>query len=263
MSYGLTQSLDLELSSSQYASISDASQTGLDITGNLTCEAWINLESSPSTGGRYTIASKSKISGSQRGWRFAYHNNGGTLRLEFANSDNGVGENAQGVAQTLSTSTWYHVAVVYTAADSSAEFFVDGSSIGTASSLDSSIFSNSAPFMIGSVNEGGNDFFDGKISLVRVWDTTRSGANIAANKCSVLGSTSNLKGEWTLDNVYTDNSGNSNTLTSSGSPSFVSDVPATCSVTTGIKTFDGLAYASTKSVDGLAIASVKTFNGLA
>lgn len=34
-------------------------------------------------------------------------------------------------------------------------------------------------------------------------------------------------------------------------------------VTTSIKTFDGLAYASTKTVNGLAIASVKTFDGLA
>jgi len=34
-------------------------------------------------------------------------------------------------------------------------------------------------------------------------------------------------------------------------------------VTSAIKTFDGLAYASTKTVKGLAIASVKTWNGLA
>jgi hypothetical protein len=38
-----THSLDLELSSSQYAYITDANQTGLDITGDFTIEAWIKL----------------------------------------------------------------------------------------------------------------------------------------------------------------------------------------------------------------------------
>ena len=46
-----TYSLDLELTSSQYAYIADGDQTGLDITGDFTYEMWIKLEQLPSTAG--------------------------------------------------------------------------------------------------------------------------------------------------------------------------------------------------------------------
>ena len=52
-----SHSLDLESSSSQYASITDASQTGLDITGDLTIELWAKFESLPSEY-NYSIVSK-------------------------------------------------------------------------------------------------------------------------------------------------------------------------------------------------------------
>ena len=40
-----THSTDLESGSSQYWSITDASQTGLDITGDFSIEGWVKLES--------------------------------------------------------------------------------------------------------------------------------------------------------------------------------------------------------------------------
>ena len=53
------QSANLELSSSQYFSIADASQTGLDITGDFSVEFWINFEQLPSdVGVAMSIAEK-------------------------------------------------------------------------------------------------------------------------------------------------------------------------------------------------------------
>lgn len=50
-----TYSLVLNSGSSQYAYINDASQTGLDLSGDFTFEAYVNPESAP---GSYTIISK-------------------------------------------------------------------------------------------------------------------------------------------------------------------------------------------------------------
>jgi len=48
--FAASASIDLERSSSQYLSITDASQTGLDFTGDFTIEGWVKLESSLTTG---------------------------------------------------------------------------------------------------------------------------------------------------------------------------------------------------------------------
>ena len=53
-----TASVDLEANSSQYASISDASQTGLDLTSDLTLALWVRFEFVPSSGNLMTYISK-------------------------------------------------------------------------------------------------------------------------------------------------------------------------------------------------------------
>jgi hypothetical protein len=53
-----TNAIDLEADKSQYLSVSDAVQAGLDITGDLTIEAWVKIESAPGLGESYAIVSK-------------------------------------------------------------------------------------------------------------------------------------------------------------------------------------------------------------
>ena len=50
-----TNSIDLELSSSQYLSITDGNQTGLDLNSDFTIECWIKLEQLPSTVGNLMV----------------------------------------------------------------------------------------------------------------------------------------------------------------------------------------------------------------
>lgn len=58
-----------------------------------------------------------------------------------------------------------------------------------------------------------------------MWNVKRTGAEILANMYTILGATTNLVAEWVLDNSYSDNSGNSLTLTGVGSPTFATDCP--------------------------------------
>lgn len=220
-----THSLDLESGSSQYASISDGSQTGLDITGDMTLEAWISPESLPSSGGIYTIASKSGASG-QRGYIFFVWNDSGTYYLTLQVSDNGANNENLRVAYTPNTATWQPVAVTFDASASQAEFFANRSSIGTDTGTITSVFNNTSPFRVGAIATNAL-YFDGLIKDVRVFNDIRTADEIRADMQVQTVSDANLQGEWNFNNDYTDSSGNGNTLTPSGSPVFSSDVPFT------------------------------------
>lgn len=238
MAYGLTYSANFVAASSQYLSIADASQTGLDITGDLTFEAWIKVASQPSSGNTFTLGSKYTISGNQRSYQFNYYNNAGTYQLGMNNSTDGTSPNSASSYVTIGQLTigqWYHIAVIFTASSGGIEAVLNGVSQGTNTGLKTSTYNGTSPFALGARADGGASFMDGNISLARIWDTTRTVAQIKANMCSVLGSTTNLQGEWQLNNALTDNSGNSNTLTNNNVVTFQQNVPYQCvAVTTAM-----------------------------
>lgn len=233
MAYGLTKSLDLEASSSQYVAASDSAT--LSVTGDLTLEGWVKIESAPGSGVQYTFGAKYTTTGNQRSYSFWYYNSGGTPQMGMTISSLGSNAVAASINHTLAIGSWIHVAFVYTASTGGIEFFVDGSSVGSASGLYTSIFDGTADFQLG--RENTTWYMDGEMSLWRLWAETRTEAEITDNMCSVLGPTTNLGAEWTLDAVYTDNSGNSNTLTPSGSPTFATDVPSTCATAVNTTNF--------------------------
>lgn len=239
MAYGLTKSLDLEASSSQDVSISDASQTGLDLSTDFTLEAWIKIESLASTAGNNQyIISKWETTGSQAYVlfiRFADDKLRCIYRQDASNTTNYDMDLAFGAGDV---GNWVHIAVAVDISAATMTFYKNGVlQSSTANATAATTIANSTyDFAIGG-NVGANNF-DGKISLARVWSDIRTGSEIDDNKCNVFGtSTANLVGEWTFNDVYTDGSGNGNTLTPGNSPVFATDVPATCSVSTDTSNF--------------------------
>ena len=227
MVYPGTKTLDLELSSSQYASITDGSQTGLDITGDITIEAWIKPESITGT---QMVASKLLSAGDQRGWYFSTENTGFLRFAYFGSGTNTPVSYSDTAAGSVVTDEWQHVAVTVDVSTATFTFYVNGEAVGdtVGDTSATSIFNSSADFAIGCSDNGIANYFDGDIGLVRVWDDIRTQSEIQDNACLELGSTTNLQGEWSLDDVYTDGSGNGNTLTASGAPVFSTDIPGFC-----------------------------------
>lgn len=217
-----TYSIDLEYDSSQYLVITDVNQTGLDITGDLTIEAWIKFEEWHEA--TYQgIMTKRGASG-HRQYALMHYKDGATNDLYFFVAD-AVGETIGNKAVGLSTGTWYHVAVAYDASAGSAEFFVDGSSVGSAGSLKNSILNSDADFNIGA-NSSSGLYFDGLIDDARIWDDIRSEAEISANmEAELTGTEDNLVGYWKLNNDATDEDSNGNDLTEANSPVYSEDVP--------------------------------------
>jgi hypothetical protein len=222
MSYA-TKCLDLESSSSQYAYKTDPAGGQLDITTNKTIELWAKFES---VTGTMQLTSKWNTSGTNRAWQFYYYTN--TLNFMCANNGGGGDITVGTWSFTPTAGEWYHIACVFDKSTGVAELFVNGVSQGTVSGLNTNIKNNTADFAIGAYREAGpatGSYFDGKISLVRMWNVKRTGAEILANMYTILGATTNLVAEWVLDNSYSDNSGNSLTLTGVGSPTFATDCP--------------------------------------
>lgn len=219
-----TYSLDLERTSSQYAYIADASQTGLDVTGDISIEVWIKLEQLPSTvSGTFTVLQKFDVAG-QNSYAFqfqsdnkiyCYYSNDGTNATTLASDAAFVEAGDVGV--------WRHVAMAVNVAAKTAVAYKDGvaKAVSSLGGTATSIYNGTSVFKI-----GGPNFFDGLIDEVRVWSDIRTEAEIIANKDKQLyGNEANLVGYWRFNNNYEDFTANNNDLTSSGSPVFSTSVP--------------------------------------
>ena len=221
-----TNSIDLERDSTQY--LSRADEVALSITGDITLEAWVKIESDPASNVLYWIVAKQVGSGTNRSYGWAYWNDAGTTKMTFWNSSDGggVNEDRLSVNQTLTVGTWTHAAVTWTAATSTANHYIDGASIGTAAGVNTATFDSTNQLTIGNRGDGLGGTADMLVDDVRVWNVVRTTAQIADNRCIEIDSATNLQASWHLDNDLNDASGNGFTLTNNNSATFSGDVPA-------------------------------------
>lgn len=228
--YPYTQSAQTVRASSQYFQRSDNAL--LEPGAAFTVECHIKLTSVIGGGAAaYVISSKGTSTGSQRSFVFKLTNDGSD-NISLATQTSSAGSSYDGGTSVSwsaapSNGTWYHVA--WTMNGSTEKYYVDGVQMGAnQTSAISSLFNSTSAIGFGAENISGTpgDFFNGRFSLCRVWQSVRTEAELADNRFCTLGSTTGLTGEWSLDNTLTDNSGNSFTLTNSGSATFGTDVPS-------------------------------------
>ncbi len=210
---------DFERDNSENLSITDAAQTGLDITGDLSIVLWLKPESIPGSGDS-TILAKYLATGDNRSyWVRWNHSND---RLQVLLSPNG---NANVTCATpggvLSAGTWSHFAAVYNGTD--VRIYIDGvlASNGSLNPLSYSdgIHNGSANFTISGGQTGG--YFDGLIDEVGIFNRALSADEVSGlyrGKIQDFSGTS-LKGHWPLWGLHDpeiDLSGNGNSLTVNG-----------------------------------------------
>ena len=225
-----TNSINLEESSSQYLSITDANQTGLDFTGDFTLEAWIKIEQLPSTvSSRFRIICRDNITTGNRAYDlminiddkidlFYFDSNG---KISYARIDTALTNSDVGV--------WMHIAVAVDVSSQTFLFYKNGdvvdSTVNVANA--SSVAQGDPDFAIGGRPAASPDsFFDGLIDEVRVWDDIRTSSEISDNYEKELnGDEDNLQGYWKLNNSLLDETSNNNDLTNNNSATFSDDVP--------------------------------------
>lgn len=162
----LTNAADFEASNSEYLDISDASQSGLDLSGDLSIAAWVKIETDS---GDMTIASK--INSGQVAYELKLQDLGIPAEgIGFVLSANGSTLEKYEYTQTFNTGTWYHIVVTLDISAKTMQFYVNGSNIGNdPTGTATSIHNSTAPFRIGAGSSGTSNNFDGLIEQVCVW----------------------------------------------------------------------------------------------
>ena len=129
-----------------YVSFPDSAD--YDFVGNdFTIEFFVRFNGDPGTG-NFCFVSKWLGTGNQRSWNVSITNN----LLRFAHSVAGSDTNTDhDQAWNPAGDTWYHVA--FSKKTKMVYHFVDGVQLGTALPMSESIFSGTAPLLIGAVND--------------------------------------------------------------------------------------------------------------
>ena len=160
---------DFEASNTEYLSITDASQSGLDITGDFSVSFWMKHEGLATTIGLF---SKYNTTGGNRSYTFYYQ--GGNQRfIAIIDSlgDGTTGEDLYIHDATMVADVWYHVTWTWDASASSSQIYFNGAAEGSAQTGDdTSIYNGTAAFELGSNTAGGSNPFDGLMQDFIVWD---------------------------------------------------------------------------------------------
>ncbi len=207
--------------------ITSVDTPNLNLTGDVTAEAWVKFTSMPTDRAGIVAKPKNDAYG-------AYHlelmASGSNYDLRFISSQSGNPFNVVSYdGWNPSIGVWYHIAGTRDGSSGVGTLYVDGVQKAQTVSLSGPVESSEDPLYIGAWGPTHIIPLDGRVSLVRVWNTVRSSSDILNNMCNVYGTaTANLQAEWSLDNVLSDASANGYDLMSSGLATFATDTPSIC-----------------------------------
>jgi hypothetical protein len=235
--FATSQSVNLNCSpGAVYLDIADASQTGLDITGNITIETWVKF--TIFSVNSVSIATKYGSEGNRSFYWFLAPNSAGLTSgvfcyLDQTGNDTYIADNYYNLETSpafISNSelgNWVHIAVTVDVSAKVLKFYKNGTLFETPTpfrSDASSIMNSSAPFIIGSIYQSAD--ICGNLKDYRVWNRVRTGQEISANYNRELnGNEQGLVAYWKFNGNLTDETANQNNLTGHNTFSYASDVP--------------------------------------
>lgn len=168
---------DFEYSNTEYLSITDANQTGLDITGDISMSLWLNFESLPTTGlWSYWINKLGNTPGTDQSYTFYMKNVSGTQRVNMQYKDaSSNSTNSYWDWSGVTTGTWYHVVTAWDVDTQTLDLYIDGDkkSVLAGGATASSILNGSSDFRLGSITASSQSSYtmDGLIETAVIYDT--------------------------------------------------------------------------------------------
>jgi len=215
---------DLELSSSQYWSITDANQTGLDITGDMSIQLWVKFETVPTNDyDTWILLSKMNTNNYSYEIFYQYRTAWGEARLGLGNSSNGTTLNEEFIDYQFTVGNWYNITIVYDASAGEVDFYINGTATGgTQTGAGNSIYNGNATFQIGAASIW-SVYFDGLIDNVIITNDELTSQEISNYyDCGITNEIDNIVGHWNFENDGTDETDNGNDLTNNNSATFQS-----------------------------------------
>ncbi len=162
-------------------SITDGSQSGLDLSGSFTISAWVKFVSSNND---HCIAGKWQETGNQRSYLFhGSANSPFGLNISNDGTTNATKFDFWNGTTTPINGVWYHVVAVYVASTGAKIYIngVDDAATRSSGQAQSTVFNGTAEFALGIQSIGSNfELFDGNLQDVIVWSVALSAAEVDA-----------------------------------------------------------------------------------
>ena len=162
----------------------------LDIPGDFTIESWFNADSLPSATRLRQIVTKTgdvDLDTSETNTNFAMGldeglaGTGQGINCAFED-DSGTNSNSAQVRITLTTGQWYHLACAFNDSDDLIVLYLNGVEVGRATTI-LTPSTNTKDLYFGVTNAAepfsSEEYFDGKIDDIRIYNYTRTPAQIA------------------------------------------------------------------------------------
>ena len=200
-----TQCMDLEASSSQYASRTAGSVTGVTFTDDFTLECWVKPES-------YGVGALIARHNGSTGFWLQVNATGQVV----CRSQNGAGAKDSTSTQSVSLGRWTHLAASQDVSGAAYAMYFNGISVSITTSGAGTGITQAGDLMVG-YNATVGGYFDGKISDVRIWNAVRTQTQIRDNmNQQLVGTETNLISYFKLSGNLNDSTTNANNLTGSG-----------------------------------------------
>ena len=228
--YPILSARSMFSTATDYFTITDAAQTGLDLT-TFTIEHWRRFDVLPTSGQFETVGGK----WTPKSYLLYVWNDAGTWKLRLFVSINGSTTNVQ-VTHTLNTAPvvgeWTHLAFTYDSTqqlDAATAAYQDGVDMGAATIVAGTPTTTYVPFngtsdlLLGGTGSGN---LEGRIDDYRIWSTARTPSEIANfYDTALVGDESGLVANWKFDGDLTDATANGNDLTAGGLEAYSNNRP--------------------------------------
>lgn len=167
---------DFELSNSEYLSITDASQVGLDFATNFAFSFWLKIETVPGGDGYFYIINKGYEGGTVRQYAVVYERFGGNwLDVNLSSAGSG-GAAALHLSWLPVAGTWYHIVISYNASAGTCDCWINGVAQTQGTGGPATIYNGSDPLWIG---RGEGVYLDGIIDELSMWSRPLTSGEVA------------------------------------------------------------------------------------
>lgn len=174
---------DFEATNSEYLNITDATQAGLDITGDLSFSTWVYLESDFSANGG---AMMYKWGSGSASYGLIYTDISTVNKIRFQGYVDGSNNIPLDWTYTLNTATWYHIVIRldvigHASGNGTGELFINGTSQGTVTNTSlTSLYNGTGAFSLSSLGSGVQWYWDGLEDISEIYNRLLTDAEITA-----------------------------------------------------------------------------------
>ena len=148
--------------SSQY--LNCGNDSSLQITGSMSAFIWVQATNDPTS--NETVFSKYDTNGNQRAWQIEVRGGAGNA-IRVTLSEDGSTQNVVDATTTLTDGVWYRIGFTYDGTD--IKIYVNGTEENSLA-YSNGILNSTANVIIGALNEGAANKFDGSLANAFIWN---------------------------------------------------------------------------------------------